>query len=120
MMGDTYDSAADAEADREQQRQLLAALNAWDRALRRDECGMWTIQGARGTIHAYGDGKSWIMYVACRSDRHWSWVKKALAFCRVALDCEEPSGCSSCRRPRRQPSFGRNWASARSRRFPIR
>jgi hypothetical protein len=87
-MGDTYDSAADAEADREQQRQLLAALNAWDRALRRDECGAWTIQGTRGTIHTYGDGKSWIMYVACRSDRHWSWVKKTLAFCRVALDCD--------------------------------
>ena len=88
IMGDTYDSAVDAEADREQQRRLLAALNAWDRALRRDECGAWTIQGTRGTIHTYGDSKSWIMYVACRSDRHWSWVKKALAFCRVVLDCD--------------------------------
>jgi hypothetical protein len=45
MMGDTYDSAAEAEADRAQQKDLLTALNAWDRALRRDECGAWCIHG---------------------------------------------------------------------------
>jgi hypothetical protein len=88
-MGDlTYDDAADVEADKAQQRALLEALGAWDRALRRDECGAWTITGTRGTIHTYGDGKTWIMYVSCRSNRHWSWVKKALGFCRVALDCD--------------------------------
>ena len=42
-MGDTYEGAAEAEADRRQQKTLLAALDAWDRALRRDECGAWTI-----------------------------------------------------------------------------
>jgi len=38
-MGDTYSSASEANADRAQQKVLLKALNAWDRALRRDECG---------------------------------------------------------------------------------
>jgi hypothetical protein len=47
-MGDTYNSAAEAEADRAQQQTLLEALGAWDRALRRDECGAWRIDGTRG------------------------------------------------------------------------
>jgi len=72
----TYESAAEAEADKAQQRSLLEALGAGDRALRRDVCGAWTIQGTRGTIHTYGDGRSWIMYVACRSDRHWGWTRR--------------------------------------------
>jgi hypothetical protein len=38
-MGDTCNSAAEAETDRAQLRALLTALNAWDRALRRD--GAW-------------------------------------------------------------------------------
>jgi hypothetical protein len=88
-MGDlTYDSAAEAEADKAQQRSLLEALGAWDKALRRDECGAWTIRGTRGTVHTNGDGKTWIMFVGCRSDRHWGWVKKALSFCSVILDCD--------------------------------
>src|SRR5262245_28086091 len=46
-MPDTYDTAAEAEADRTQQKALLAALNGWNRALRRDECGAWRITGSR-------------------------------------------------------------------------
>src|SRR5215475_8399131 len=91
-MGDTYDSAADAEVDREQQRQLLAALNAWDRALRRDECGAWTIMGSRSTIHTWGDGKTWVLYVSCRSGQHWTYTKRNLSFCHVTLDCYD-EGC---------------------------
>ena len=91
-MGDTYDSAADAEVDREQQRQLLAALNAWDRALRRDECGAWTIMGSRGTIHTWGDGKTWVLYVSCRSGQHWTYTKRNLSFCQVTQDCYD-EGC---------------------------
>jgi len=91
-MGDTYDSAADAEVDREQQRQLLAALNAWDRALRRDECGTWTIMGSRGTVHTWGDGKTWVLYVRCHSPRHWTATKTRLAFCKVTQDGED-EGC---------------------------
>jgi hypothetical protein len=68
-VGNTYDSAAEADADRAQQKELLTALNGWDRALRRDECGAWTIIGKQGSIHTWGDGKSWVPFVACRSVR---------------------------------------------------
>jgi hypothetical protein len=88
-MGDTYDNAAEAEADRTQQKTLLAALGAWDRALRRDECGAWTITGERGSIHTYGDASTWIIFVSCRSDKHWTWLRKKLeAFCTTLLDCD--------------------------------
>jgi hypothetical protein len=69
-MGDSYDSASDAEADHDQQKALLAALGASDRALRRDECGAWRIKGSHGQIYTWGDGKSWVLYVGCRSARH--------------------------------------------------
>ena len=35
-------------------RRLLVPLGAWDRALRRDECGAWCIHGKTGSIHACG------------------------------------------------------------------
>jgi hypothetical protein len=88
-MGNTYDSAAEAEADKAQQKALLTALNAWDRALRRDECGTWTIIGMRGTVHTWGDGRTWALYVACRSAQHWTWTKKRLTFCKVTQDGDD-------------------------------
>jgi hypothetical protein len=91
-MGDTYDTAAEAAADRAQQLSLLEALGAWDRALRRDECGAWTIRGERGTIHTWGDGRTWVLYVACRSGHHWTHTKRRLAFCAVTQDCWD-EGC---------------------------
>ena len=62
---DTYDTAAEAAADRAQQQSLLTALNGWERALRRDECGAWRINGKHGTVHTRGDGKTWVLFVAC-------------------------------------------------------
>jgi len=91
-VGDTYDSASDAEADRTQQRELLAALGAWDRGLRRDECGAWCISGQRGAIRTFGDGKSWVMYVNRRSVRHWTATKARLSFCELLQDGED-EGC---------------------------
>lgn len=91
-VGDTYDSASDAEADRTQQRELLAALGAWDRGLRRDECGAWCISGQRGTIRTFGDGKSWVVYVNCRSVRHWTATKARLSFCELLQD-GDAEGC---------------------------
>jgi hypothetical protein len=88
----TYDTAAEADADRAQQKQLLAALNAWDRALRRDECGAWRITGARGSIHTWGDGKTWVLWVGCRSGLHWTFTKRRLAFCAVTQDGDD-EGC---------------------------
>ena len=52
-----------AEADRAQQLRLLAALGAWDRALRRDDCGAWCISGKTGSIHTWGDGATWALFV---------------------------------------------------------
>jgi hypothetical protein len=91
-MSDVYEDGAGAAADREQQRALLAALVAWNRALRRDECGAWCISGNTGTIHAWGDGKTWVLYARCRSKQHWTWVKKNLSFCTVTQDGDD-EGC---------------------------
>jgi hypothetical protein len=82
----TYDSAADAAADREQQQSLVGALNAWDRALRRDECGAWRINGRHGSIHTRGDGKTWVLFVRCRSKQHWTITKRRLGFCQATQD----------------------------------
>ena len=88
----TYDDAADAAADKAQQLSLLTALNGWDRALRRDECGAWRINGSRGTIYTWGEGSTWVLFVACRSVRHWTATKKALGFCSVTQDGDD-EGC---------------------------
>ena len=50
-MTSTYEDAADANADRAQQLRLLAALGAWDRALRRDELAAWCIRGTGEHLH---------------------------------------------------------------------
>jgi hypothetical protein len=93
MMGYTYTSAAETEADREQQRALHSALGASDRALQRDACNAWTIIGKRGSIHTWGgDSKTWVLYVACCSPRHWTATKARLAFCDVTQDGED-EGC---------------------------
>jgi hypothetical protein len=91
-MTDTYDTAEEAEADRAQQLALLSALNATSTALRRDECGAWRISGQSGSIHTWGDGKTWVLYVACRSARHWTYTKRKLAFCQLRQDGDD-EGC---------------------------
>jgi hypothetical protein len=88
MMGDTYDSAAEAEADREQQKALHSALGVWDRALQWDACNAWVIVGKRGSIHSWGNSKSWALYVSCNSGQHWTWAKKKLAFCTLTQDAD--------------------------------
>ena len=86
----TYATNDEADADRAQQLRLLAALGAWDRALRRDELAAWCIQGTRGSIYTSGDGKTWVMYVACRSARHWSAVRaKLAAFTTITQDGDD-------------------------------
>ena len=88
----TYDSAAEADADRAQQKELLTALRASDRALRRDECGAWCISGERGSVHTWGDGKTWVLFVSCRSVRHWTATKARFSFCKVTQDGDD-EGC---------------------------
>jgi len=88
----TYDSGSESDADRAQQKALLGALGAWDRALRRDECGAWAVTGSRGTIHAWGDSRTWVLYISCHSPRHWTATKARLAFCKLTQDGED-EGC---------------------------
>src|SRR5262249_9496414 len=84
--GDTYDTAEEAAADREQQRLLLSALNVWDRALRKDECNAWCIFGKHGKIYTWGDGKTWVLYACCQSSKGWTYAKRRLAFCELTQD----------------------------------
>ena len=91
-MNYTYDSAAESEADRDQLKDLRSALGTWDRALQRDDCNAWVIIGKRGSIHTWGDGKTWVLSVSCHSARHWTATKARLAFCKVTQDGED-EGC---------------------------
>jgi hypothetical protein len=90
---DSYRTAALERADRAKQEQLLVALGAWDRALRRDDCGAWVIEGWAGHIVSWGDGEpGWLIYVIASSVRHWTAIKKRLSFCTVTQDGDD-EGC---------------------------
>jgi len=88
-MADIYGTGPKGPSDRAQQRALLTALNATERALRLDECRAWQITGTRGTIHTWGDGKTWVLFVVCRSVRHWTAAKARLSFCKVTQEGDE-------------------------------
>lgn len=92
MTGLTYRDRNDERDDRRQQEQLLAALDAAPSQLRRDEAGWWVIGGRRGTIQTWGDGKTWLAYVRCRSPQHWTFTKRRLAFMTVTQNGDE-EGC---------------------------
>ena len=119
-MADTYETAAEAEADRAQQKALLAALGGWERALRRDKCGAWRITGKHGSIHAWGDGITWVLYVSCHSGQHGHGPKSGSAFA-TSLRMEmrrAVSGCIGCPRPTRRKSFERCWVSVNGQNLP--
>ena len=63
--------------DRDELSTLLTMLHGAMNALRRDECGDWTIFGSRGHIRAC-DG-TFHIYVQCHSVRAWNFAKKQLA-----------------------------------------
>jgi hypothetical protein len=74
--------------DRKQLDALLEATNGAMNALRRDECGDWTITGSRGTIRAC-DGKFYV-YIPSGSAKAWTYVKRALAsFATVSQDGDD-------------------------------
>jgi hypothetical protein len=74
--------------DRKELETLLTALNGAKRALRRDECGDWTINGSRGIIQACEGEYS--VFLSCRSIRAWNSAKKRLAsFTAVRQDGDE-------------------------------
>jgi hypothetical protein len=76
--------------ERDNLARLREALNGALNSLRRDECDVWRLKGSRG--HVYADGDGWVLFVACRSARHWTSTKSPLAFCRVTQDGDD-EGC---------------------------
>jgi hypothetical protein len=92
MTGLIHRDRGEERGDRRQQEQLLAALDAAPAQLRRNECGSWVIAGRRGAIDTWGDGKTWVAYVRCRSPQHWTFTKRRLAFMTVTQDGDE-EGC---------------------------
>jgi len=43
-------------------------------------------------VHTWGDGKCWVLFVACHSTRHWTATKQRLGFCTVTQDGDD-EGC---------------------------
>jgi hypothetical protein len=68
---------------------LLAALDASDRQLRRDDCGDWAIFGRIG--HVYADGAGWHLAVyPGGTSRRWTNARRRLAlFATVTVDCDD-------------------------------
>jgi hypothetical protein len=91
-MSDRYKSYTEAATDRQMQLTLIEALAASSLSLRRDEYGAWRITGSNGHIYTWGDGETWVMYVASGSTRKWAADKKKLGFCHVTQDGED-NGC---------------------------
>jgi len=56
------------------------------------ECGAWHITGKHGSIHTWGDNKTWVIWVGCRSGYHWTLTKARLGFCTVTQDGDD-EGC---------------------------
>lgn len=64
---------------------LLTALDASPRALRRDQCGDQAIIGRSG--HVYANGAGFALYIQTgESARRWNNIKRRLEFCRVVQD----------------------------------
>ena len=77
--------------DRAHLQALLVALDATPRALRRDDCGDWSIRGKAG--HILANGHSFLLFVATQeSPRRWTNIKARLRCCRVTLDGDD-EGC---------------------------
>lgn len=84
----TYKTPAEANAEQASLRRLRDAIKVSKTSLRLDECGAWHLKGTRGAI--YGDGRSgWLIYIAGRSPRHWTEIKKRLSFLSLAQDGDE-------------------------------
>jgi len=60
------------------------------------------------SIHTQGDGRTWVLFAACRSPRHWMANKARLSFCTItnegddegALRLHEPPTARQARDPR--------------------
>ncbi len=92
MTGHTYRNREEERLDRRQQVRLLTALDAAPSQLHRDACGWWIIEGQHGAIQTWGDGKSWLVCLSCRSKQHWTFTKRRLDFMTLTQDGDD-EGC---------------------------
>ena len=84
--------------DRDELSTLLSVLHGAMNALRRDECGDWTIAGSRGQIRACDE--TFYIYVRCHSGQAWTYAKKQLAdFATVHQDGDDEGILMLCRMP---------------------
>ena len=70
---------AEADADKQQLRSMLTALDAAGNQMRLDECRAWTIRGKRGYVATWGDGARWFIYCAPGSGRKWNNLRRDLS-----------------------------------------
>ena len=78
-MSFTYSTMAEADADKQQLRSMLTALDAAGNQMRLDECRAWTIRGKRGYVATWGDGARWFIYCAPGSSRKWNNLRRDLS-----------------------------------------
>jgi hypothetical protein len=69
----------EADADKQQLRSMLTALDAAGNQMRLDECRTWTIRGKRGFLATWGDGQRWLIFCSVASARKWNRLRMALA-----------------------------------------
>jgi hypothetical protein len=87
-----------AEAKAEMRKSLdrfAKALNSAPRALRRDECGAWRINGKCGHVYAIPGTleepgrEGFLLYSGDGSPRAWSFSKRALGFAKLINDGDD-------------------------------
>jgi hypothetical protein len=75
----TYKSKAAGDDDRAALRRMHRALHAANSAVRPDACRLWAIQGSRGYVSTWGDGRTWGLTVDSVAARRWTFIKRRLA-----------------------------------------
>jgi hypothetical protein len=70
--------------------EMIRALGCRDNALRRDECGDWSIIGRKGSVYAVPDGFQ--IMITGWTAIGWNAAKKALAFATVTQDGDMEGG----------------------------
>jgi len=95
-MKNTYRTADEANQDKALLAELLAALNGWPSALRRDDARLWVLRGRPGLQRLnMGRRKKLalvVMPVEIISVRQWTAHKKRLSFCELTQD-DDQEGC---------------------------
>jgi hypothetical protein len=75
------------------------AIGSRDRALRRDECGDWRVNGSHGNVYAVPEGFQ--IFVMGWSTKGWTLAKAALSFAKVCNDGDDEGGFILDRLPTR-------------------